>query len=88
MNLSAILGDSPLRVAVRLIVLSVVVGFVLAYLGIRPVEVVDWGRRLIAGIWNQGFDFFIALWQYFLIGAVIVVPVFLVLRLLRIAGRR
>jgi hypothetical protein len=88
MNISTILGDSPLRVLVRLIILSVVVGFVLAWLGIRPYEVFDWVADFFRDLWLNGFDALGAVWQYFLIGAVIVVPVFILLRLLRLVGGR
>jgi hypothetical protein len=88
MNLSGLLGDSPLRVLLRLVVLSVVVGAVLAYLNVRPQQVIDWFVDLVEGVWEQGFGFLEGLWQYFLIGAVIVIPVFIVLRLLSLAGRR
>ena len=38
-------------------------------------------RRLIAHIWNMGFDAVRWLWRYFLLGAVIVVPIWFLVRL-------
>jgi hypothetical protein len=40
-------------------------------------------QRLIRDIWNMGFDAVRWLWQYFLLGAVIVIPIWLILRLVR-----
>ncbi|MGA8359228.1 MAG: DUF6460 domain-containing protein, partial [Xanthobacteraceae bacterium] len=38
-------------------------------------------RRLIERVWNMGFDAVRWLWRYFLLGAVIVVPIWLLVRL-------
>jgi hypothetical protein len=40
-------------------------------------------RRLIWHLWNMGFDAVRWLWQYFLLGAVIVLPIWLLVRLAR-----
>ena len=40
-------------------------------------------QRLIRDVWNMGFDAVRWLWQYFLLGAVIVIPIWLILRLVR-----
>ncbi|MEA3028515.1 MAG: hypothetical protein QOF91_3800, partial [Alphaproteobacteria bacterium] len=38
---------------------------------------------LILNIWDMGFDAVRWLWQYFLLGAVLVIPIWLILRLVR-----
>lgn len=80
-NLSRFLGGSPLTVLLRLILLSVLVGVVLAAIGFDPWNIVESIRRLFEWIWNLGFDAISGLWRYFLLGAVIVVPVWLISRL-------
>jgi hypothetical protein len=75
------LGGSPLTVAVRLILLSVLVGVVLAAIGLDPWNIVNSIRRLFNWIYNLGFDAISGLWRYFLLGAVIVVPIWLISRL-------
>ena len=40
-------------------------------------------RRLIRSIWDMGFDAIRWLWQYFLLGAVLVIPIWLILRIVR-----
>jgi hypothetical protein len=81
-GLTRVMGGSPLAVLFRLILLSVLVGVVLSVLGLNPWNIVESFRALVAGIWNMGFDAIAWLWRYFLLGAVIVVPIWLLMRLL------
>jgi Family of unknown function (DUF6460) len=76
------LGGSPLTVVLRLILLSILVGVVLAAIGLDPWNIVNSIRRLFNWIYNLGFDAITGLWRYFLLGAVIVVPIWLISRLL------
>jgi hypothetical protein len=75
------LGGSPLAVAFRLILLSILVGVVLAAFGFDPWNIVNSIRLLFQRIWNLGFDAINGLWRYFLLGAVIVIPIWLLSRL-------
>ena len=75
------LGGSPLAVAFRLILLSILVGVVLAAIGFDPWNIVNSIRLLVQRIWNLGFDAINGLWRYFLLGAVIVIPIWLLSRL-------
>ena len=68
------LGGSPLTVAFRLILLSILVGVVLAAIGFDPWNIVNSIRLLFQRIWDLGFDAINGLWRYFLLGAVIVIP--------------
>jgi hypothetical protein len=81
------LGGSPASVVARLVVLSFVVGVVLSALGLSPFDIVTSIRLLAERIYHLGFDTVIWAWRYFLLGAVIVFPIFLIGRLLRM-GRR
>ncbi len=78
---SRFLGGPPLSVAVRLILLSVVVGVILHALGFDPFNIWRSLQSLIQALWNMGFDAFRWLWGYFLLGAVLVIPIWLVVRL-------
>ena len=75
------LGGSPLAVAFRLILLSILVGVVLAAIGFDPWNIVHSIRLLFQRIWDLGFDAINWLWRYFLLGAVIVIPVWLLSRM-------
>lgn len=80
-GLTRIMGGSPLAVVVRLILLSVLVGVVLSVLGLNPFNIFESFRALIIGIWNMGFDAIEWLLRYFLLGAVIVIPVWIIMRM-------
>jgi hypothetical protein len=80
-GLNRFLGGSPIAVAFRLILLSILVGVVLAAIGFDPWNIVYSIRLLFQRIWNLGYDAINGLWRYFLLGAVIVIPVWLLSRL-------
>lgn len=75
------LGGPPLAVIGRLILLSILVGVILAAIGLDPWNIIESVRALIVHIWTMGFDVLRWLWRYFLLGAVIVVPIWLLVRL-------
>jgi len=77
------LGGPPLAVALRLVLLCVLVGIVLSALGFDPGNIVESMRRMVEAVWNMGFDAVRWLWRYFLLGAIIVIPIWLILRFLR-----
>jgi uncharacterized protein DUF6460 len=82
-NINRFLGGSPLAVLGKLILLSVLIGVVLSALGLDPLNIFASLQRLVRDIWNMGFDAVRWLWQYFLLGAVIVIPIWLIMRLVR-----
>lgn len=84
---SRFFGGPPLMVAVRLILLSILVGVVLSALGLDPLNIIRSVERLVRAIWDMGFDAVRWLWGYFLLGAVLVVPLWLIVRLMRTATR-
>jgi hypothetical protein len=79
-GLNRFLGGSPLAVLVKLVLLSVLIGVVLSALGLDPRDIFQSLRRFIQNIWDMGFDAIRWLWQYFLLGAVIVIPIWLLSR--------
>ncbi|WP_237152001.1 DUF6460 domain-containing protein [Oryzibacter oryziterrae] len=86
-SLSRFFGDSPARVLLRLVVLSFVVGVVLAALGLEPYDIVNSAIRFVEHVWEMGFSAIDRAWRYFLLGAVVVIPVWFVLRLLKVGKR-
>ncbi len=77
------LGGKPLAVILRLIVLSVIVGVVLAAFGLSPVDLVYKIQLLARRIYDMGFDAFDWAFQYFLLGAVLVIPIWFLSRLFK-----
>jgi len=80
-------GGTPMWVVVRLILLSIVVGVLLTALGLDPWNIVESIERLIRWIYNLGWDAVTWLWRYFVLGAVLVVPIWLIVRLFNSAKR-
>lgn len=82
------LGGSPVNVLVRLVFISLIVGALLMWLDIRPIEIFAALDRLVRRLWDMGFDAIRLVIEYVLAGAVIVVPIWLVLRLLNSRSTR
>jgi hypothetical protein len=83
-----ILGGSPSSVVIRLVFLSFVVGVVLSVLGFSPADILNSLARLVRGIYDLGFGAIDRVVRYFLLGAAIVVPVWIIIRLFSLAQRR
>jgi len=77
------LGGAPLAVFFRLVLLCVLVGVILSALGFDPGNILGSIERMIRSVWDMGFDAVRWAWRYFLLGAIIVVPIWLVVRLMR-----
>ncbi|MGO9134569.1 MAG: DUF6460 domain-containing protein [Methylovirgula sp.] len=86
--LTRFLGGTPANVALRLILLSIIVGALLMWLDIRPIDVIETCVRFARRVWAMGFDAIRELGTYVLAGAMIVVPVWLVLRLFNLRRLR
>ncbi|MCB1501041.1 MAG: integrase [Bauldia sp.] len=84
---SRFLGGSPGKVVIQLIAMSFIVGIILSVLGVSPYDIVNGLERLILRIYNMGFGTVEWIVRYFLLGAVVVIPVWLIMRLLKM-GRR
>jgi len=83
-----IIGGSPSSVAIRLVFLSLIVGVLLSVLGFSPTDIVDSLSRLVRGVYDMGFGAVERLVRYVLLGAAIVIPVWLVIRIVSLAQRR
>ena len=81
--LNRFFGGPPLSVIFRLILLSILIGVILEVIGLDPWNLIESLKRLVLHIWDMGFDAVRWLWQYFLLGAVIVVPIWLIMRLVK-----
>lgn len=86
-RINQILGGSPIGVAIRLILISILVGFILSWLNWNPHDILDWAIRTVEWAWRSLFGSVERAVYYFLLGAAIVVPVFIISRLLKM-GRR
>ena len=80
------LGGSPLGVLARLIFLSLVVGVILAFLGLTPLGLLHGLVDSVQALFGVGFEAIEDVGRYVLTGAVIVIPIWLLSRLA--SGRR
>ena len=79
-------GGTPLMVLLRLAIISLIVGIVLAALNLDALALFQHIKLLLARIYNLGWDAFEWILQYFLLGAVVVFPVWLVARMVKTMG--
>jgi hypothetical protein len=86
--LTRFFGGPPLAVIFRLILLSILIGVILEVMGLDPLNLIDSLRRLMLRIWDMGFDAIRWVWRYLVLGAAIVVPVWLIIRLTRVSKAR
>lgn len=82
------LGGSPGRVVVRLVIMSLVVGFLMSVFGISPEGIFRWFQGFINSIFDNGFEVFRDAFAYVLTGAVIVLPLWFIGRLMASSRRR
>jgi uncharacterized protein DUF6460 len=81
-NVNRFFGGEPLSVFFRLVLLSILIGVVLSAFGLDPLNIIESVRMLFVRIWDMGFDAIAWVWRYFLLGAVIVIPIWLIVRVI------
>ena len=86
MDREQIFGGNPLAVIIRLVILSIVVGIVMAALGITPKNLFYKLNLLVGRIYDMGFGAFEWALQYFLIGAIVVIPIWILARMFKVFG--
>ncbi len=74
------MGGRPTTVALKLVVLSVIVGAVLHMAGLSPVSLLLGVEALVRSIIGTGWESARSLAEFALYGAMIVVPVWLIAR--------
>jgi hypothetical protein len=81
-KLERVFGGSPLSVVMKLVFLSLIVGAIMAFLGLTPRDLFGAIRNFVTSILNLGTDAIIDVAQWVVAGALIVVPIWLIIRLL------
>lgn len=81
-SLNRFLGGSPGQVALRLVFLSFVAGIIMAALNVNPIDLVHMALDFVQHLWNMGFHALGRLGGYLAAGAIVVVPVWVILRLI------
>jgi Family of unknown function (DUF6460) len=81
-TLERFLGGSPVSVAVRLIVVSFIVGVLLVMFGVEPGDLIESVARLVRRAIDDGFADVRQFGRTILTGAIVVVPIWLIMRLI------
>jgi hypothetical protein len=84
---TTIFGGSPLAVVIRLVLISIAVGVVLDTLGINVRNFFDRFNALLRSVYDLGLGTIDWLLHYLLLGAIVVVPIWLATRLIAILRR-
>nr|WP_246716426.1 DUF6460 domain-containing protein [Methylocystis sp. L43] len=87
-TLENFLGGSPLNILARLFVISLVVGALLMWLELRPIDIFRGVQAFFDRIYQLGFGAVRELVSYVLAGAIFVVPAWLVLRLVNVGASK
>lgn len=82
MDWEKILGGTPLGVAVRLALMSIAVGIVMKALGIDLSNFFYRINVLLRNIYDLGLSAFDWLFEFLLLGALVVIPIWLIARLI------
>lgn len=82
--LTRFFGGSPMWVLAKLVMLSIVIGVILAVLGLDARAILYAIQDLFYGFFENIWDALETVMRWFLLGAVIVFPIWLVVRLLKL----
>lgn len=82
--LQRLFGNNPRETLVRLIFLSILVGALMAIFRVTPIELFDIISDAIERLLADHFRLIRDIFRYFAYGAMIVVPIWLILRLINI----
>jgi Domain of unknown function (DUF6460) len=86
-QLQRFLGGSPASVIVRLLVISLIVGAGMVYFNLTPRDLLESVRRLFENLLGSGLESLRTILLYVAYGAMVVVPIFIIVRLLKMARR-
>jgi hypothetical protein len=83
-SLNRFFGGSPIAVVLKLVLLSVVIGVLMSVLGLDAFAIIRSIERMIRGLFENFSDAIETITRWFLLGAVIVFPIWLLLRLSKV----
>ncbi|MFI4995203.1 MAG: DUF6460 domain-containing protein [Hyphomicrobiales bacterium] len=86
-QLNRFLGGSPASVILRLLVISLIVGAAMAFFNLTPRDLIESVRHLIETLLGSGLESLRTILVYIAYGALVVVPIFILVRLLKMARR-
>jgi len=85
-TMDRIFGGPVVPTLFKLAMLSIIVGLVFAVLGINPMDLWLHFGETIQQAWRMAFDALNWSWQYAALGAIVVLPLWIIFRLLTAIG--
>lgn len=82
MSARQILGDTVGRTIIKLVVVSLLVGAVMSVFGVAPLDVWFGVRDFLISVWESGWAALGRFGDWLVLGASVVIPVFILIRLL------
>ena len=82
-KLNAFLGDSLWRTVIKLLIISLVVGILLSFFNFTAFEIWLAVKNFFVRLWELGFDAIGKVGEYIIGGALLVIPIFLIMRFLK-----
>ena len=86
MDRNAIFGGHPIAIIIKLAIMSIVVGVILSALGITPQNLFYHLDLIARRIYDLGFGAIEWVFGYLILGAMVVVPIWFVARLMGYLG--
>lgn len=83
-----LVGDRPGAVAVRLVLVSLLVGFLMTMFGIEPEALFRWVQDAIEDVFADSGHYLRQAFGYVLTGAAVVLPIWLLLRVMAVSRGR
>lgn len=80
--LRSVLGDTPGKVIIKLLIFSLIVGALLNLFGWTPMNVFQNLSDFFVHLWRTGFSSINKLLNVVFVGAAVVIPIFILIRLL------
>ncbi|SEQ53016.1 hypothetical protein SAMN05428969_3390 [Devosia sp. YR412] len=74
-------GGHPLNVVLKLAFISLLVGLTMAFFGVNPQSVIRGAIEVVRETFRDGAGMFRSIFGYIITGAVLVVPIWLLIRL-------
>ena len=82
MNTTRLLGDTLGRTIIKLVVVSLLVGMAMSVFGIGPRDIVGAVTDFAVGLWESGWAALGRFGDWLVLGASVVIPIFILLRVL------
>jgi hypothetical protein len=79
---SRFLGGKPSTVVIKLLIISIIVGALLHFAGLSPAALVRGVGRMIESLIGSGWDAVRSIAEFAIYGAMIVIPIWVIARLL------